>query len=193
MPMSTTLFAVTDETLKQLVAKPDSISDFESKEKYNTYLWQALPYFLTGGEDGEDEDEEEDEEDSEDEDEEPDEVAAEDDDDGEDDHPLAVVLIGDRAVKCKRLENGAFHTITPARVAELSALLSAVKPTAIKKLVLATDLEEALDGELYEELEQVELTEPDALVKQLLIDLKALVAFYASAARQSLAIVGYTT
>lgn len=193
MPMSTTLFAVTEETLKSLVAKPDSISDLKSKETYNTYLWQSLPYFLTGGEDGEDEEEEEEEEDDEDEHEEPDEVSVEEDEDGEDDHPLAVVLTGDRAVKCKRLENGAFYTITPSRVAELSDLLAAVKPAAIKKLVLATDLEEALDGELYEELEQLDLTEPDAVAKQLLTDLKALVAFYASTAKQNLAIVGYTT
>jgi hypothetical protein len=189
MPMSTTLFAVTDETLKQLVAKPDAIGDFESKETYDTHLWQSLPYFLTGGEDGEEGDDG-DEDDDEDEDGEEDEDG---DDDGDDEHPLSLVLLGDRAVKCKRLENGAFYTFVPSRVAELSTLLTAVKPAEIKKLVLATDLEEALDGELYEELEQVDLTEPDDLVKQLLTDLKGLVAFYASAAKQNLAIVSYTT
>jgi hypothetical protein len=185
--MPTKLFAVTEETLKRLVSNPDSIGEFESKETYETHLWQSLPYFLTGGEEEEEEEEEEEDSEDEDEDEEPQEAV--DDDDGEDAHPLAVVLSGDRAVKCKRLENGAFHTITASRAAELSVLLAAVKPAAIKKLVLATELEEALDGELYEELEQLDLTDPDAAAARIVKDLKSLVAFYASVAKQDLAIV----
>jgi Domain of unknown function (DUF1877) len=192
MPMSTTLFAVTDETLKALVAKPESIGKFESKATYDTYLWQSLPYFLAGGEDGEEADDEDDAEENDDEDEDEEPVAEEEDED-EEAHALSVVLTGDRAVKCRSLENGAFYTLVPSRVAELSALLTAVKSNEIKKLVLKTDLEEALDGELYEELEQLDLTEPDDVAKRILTDLKALVAFYASAAKQNLAIVSYTT
>jgi hypothetical protein len=252
--MSTTLFAVTEETLARLEAKPDSISDLESSKTFDTYLWQSLPYFLTTEaeeeededdgeeEEGDEEDEEEEEEDEgeeeaeaeddegeggdEDEDEEDDEGEDdgeeddedededdEDEDDGEDEddedegeeeeedgdeddqpaHPLDAVLIGDRSVKCRRLENGAFHVITAPRVAELSALLAAVKPSEIKRRVLATDLEEALDGELFEELEQLDLTDPDEVAANVVRDLKGLVKFYAAAARQGLAIVLYTT
>lgn len=184
MPMSTTLFAVTEETMKRLEAKPDSIGDFESKEKYDTYLWQSLPYFLTSGDDAEDGDDDEDEEEEEED---------EDDEDDVEEHPLDAVLTGDRTVKCKQLENGAFYTLTASRVVELSALLAAVKPLEVKKRVLAADLEEALDGELYEELEQLDLTEPDAAAAQVVKDLKALVKFYDSAAKQKLGIVLYTT
>ncbi len=175
--MSTQLFAVSAEVLARLEKTPDSIGELEAELSFETYLWQSIPYFLGEGEEG-DEDEEDDE--------------GEDEDDSEA-HPLAAVLNGDRAIKCLRLENGAFYVISPERVGELAALLAQVKPAEVKDRVLEAELEEALDGELFEELEQLDLTEPAALAAQLLKDLKRLVKFYADAARAGLGIALYTT
>lgn len=187
MAMSTTLFAVTSEKLESLEANPESIGTLDSKLSLSTYLWQSLPYFLSA----EDEEEEEDDEEDEDEDEDEDEEEEEEDDDEAND--LAAVLAGDDSVKCPSLENGAFYTISAERVAELSALLVAVKPSEIKKRVLGADLEEVHDGEVYEELEQLDLTEPDAAAAAIVKDLKALVKFYAETAKKGLGLVMYTS
>jgi Domain of unknown function (DUF1877) len=189
MAMSTTLFAVTPEVLSKLEASPETISEFESKKTFGTYLWTTLPYFLSGGETELDDDEEEDEEDEEDDD---------DDDDDEDDdddarHPLAPVLIGTRAVPCNRLENGAFHVVPVAKVRELAALLAKVDREELKEKVLEAELEELDDGEVWEELEQLDLSEPQDVAAAVLEDLKGLTSFYAFAAKQGLAIVLYTT
>lgn len=179
MAMSTTLFAVTPEALARLEAAPETIHELEAKKTFDTYLWTTLPYFLSGGETGEDDTEEDDDD-------------SEDDDDGPE-HPLAPALIGTRAVPCNRLENGAFHVV-PVQVAkELALLLAEVDLQELKSAVLEADLEEVDDGEVWEELEQLDLTEPEEVAKAVVKDLKGLTAFYAAAAKQGLAVVLYTT
>lgn len=183
MAMSMQLFAVSPEELEGLVKSPDTIMNLDSKLTYSTYLWQSIPYFLGEGEGEEDEDEDEDDD-------------REDEGDEEDDeggHPLAAALHGDRSIKCKRLENGAFCIITAERVRELSKLLAEVKPSEIKERVFETDLEEALDGELWEELEQIDLTEPNEVAVQVVKDVKQLVKFYAEAAKAGLGIALYAS
>lgn len=176
MPMSTTLLAVSPATLLGLEANPDSIQELESKRTFDTYLWTTIPYFLTDGQDdGEDADEDDE------------------DDDRRGAHPLSPVLDGVRSVSCARLENGAFYVVPAEDVAKLSTLLAAVDHAQIRRAVLEADLEEILDGEVWEELEQLDLSEPEEVAASLLVDLQSLTAFYAEASRAGLAIVGYTT
>lgn len=179
MPMSTTLFGVTPETLSKLEAAPDTIDKLTSTTMFDTYLWTTIPYFLSGGDEAEDEDEDEDEGDGDDED-----VPA---------HPLEPVLIGTRSVPCKRLENGAFHVVPAEVVKELATLLAEVDLADIEAAVLEAELEEVYDGEVWEELEMLDLTEPEDVAKAVLKDLKGLTKFYAAAAKQGLAVVLYTT
>lgn len=177
MPMSTTLLAVSPATLIGIEANPDSIHDVESKRTFDTYLWTTLPYFLTDGQgDGDDGDDDADEA----------------DDRGEA-HPLSPVLDGVRSVSCARLENGAFYVVPAEDVAKLSTLLAAVDHAQIRRAVLEADLEEILDGEVWEELEQLDLSEAEEVAASVLVDLQSLTAFYAAASRAGLAIVGYTT
>lgn len=182
MPMSTTLFGITPEALAKLEAAPETIDQLRSKTMFDTYLWTTLPYFLTGGDDDEDDEDEDDE-------------ADEGDDEDRDggDHPLAPALIGTRAVACSRLENGAFHVV-PAEVAkEVAMLLAEVNPAELEAAVLEADLEEVYDGEVWEELEMLDLTEPHEVAKAVVLDLAGLTAFYAAVAEQGLAVVLYTT
>ncbi|HRC54508.1 MAG TPA: DUF1877 family protein [Kofleriaceae bacterium] len=196
MAMSTTLFAVTPEALAHLEANPESIHKLVSKKTYDTYLWTTLPYFLSGGAD---EDEAGDDDEAEAGDEAEDEAgddggeAGDDEEEAEADDLLASVLTGTRSVSCSRLENGAFHVMPVGKVIELAALLAAVKPSQLKDAVLDAELEDVLDGEVWEELEQLDLQEPEEVAAQLVKDLKSLVTFYAFAAKQRLAIVSYTT
>lgn len=180
MPMSTTLFGITPEALAELETSPDTIEKLTSETMFDTYLWTTIPYFLSGGED-----EEEDEEDeNEDEDSEAEGGAA---------HPLEPVLIGTRSVPCKRLENGAFHVV-PAEVArELATLLAEVDLAELEAAVLEAELQEIYDGEVWEELEMLDLTEPEEVAKAVVQDLMGLTAFYAAAAQKGLAVVLYTT
>lgn len=173
MPMSTTLLAVSPATLRSLEASPNSIHEVESQRIFNTYLWTTIPYFLT---DGQDDDGDEDE-----------------DEDREGAHPLSPVLDGVRSVSCARLENGAFYVVPAEDVAKLSTQLAAVDHAQIRRAVLEADLEEILDGEVWEELEQLDLSEPEEVAASLLVDLQSLTAFYAKASSAGLAIVGYTT
>lgn len=178
MPMSTTLFGIAPEALAELESSPDTIDKLTSETMFDTYLWTTIPYFLSGGEDDL-EDEEEDE-----------------DGDEEEDgagHPLEPVLIGTRSVPCKRLENGAFHVV-PAEVArELATLLAEVDLAELEAAVLEAELEEIYDGEVWEELEMLDLTEPEEVAKAVVQDLMGLTAFYAAAAQKGLAVVLYTT
>ncbi len=177
MPMSTTLFGIAPEALAELEASPDTIDKLTSETMFDTYLWTTIPYFLSGGDDEEADDEGE--------------------EDGEEEggaaHPLEPVLIGTRSVPCKRLENGAFHVV-PAEVAkELATLLAEVDLAELEAAVLEAELEEIYDGEVWEELEMLDLTEPEEVAKAVVQDLMGLTAFYAAAAKKGLAVVLYTT
>jgi hypothetical protein len=173
MPMSTTLFAVSADTIKNLKANPAAIVELDAKDQFSTYLWTTIPYFLTEGEGDEDEGDE--------------------DEGDEDSHPLANVLTGTSSVDCNRLECGNFYVFDPDDVVTLSAELAAVKSVDIKNRVLEADLEEVLDGEVWEELEQQDLTEPEDVAKNVLDDIKRLKAFYVATAKNKFGIVGYTT
>jgi hypothetical protein len=113
MAMSTTLFAVSAETLAHLKAQPDAIMELDSKDVFSTYLWTSIPYFLAADEyvgDGEE-------------------------DDGDDGDPeaLADILNGTDSVKCARLENGCFDVFEPS---SLNAELAVVDLGEIEKRVL---------------------------------------------------------
>jgi hypothetical protein len=177
MPMATTLFAVSAETLARLKAEPDAITALDSKDTYSTYLWVSIPYFLAWDEDEDDEDEDEDEDESE---------------AGPLDQ-LADVLTGTDSVNCERLECGSFSVFEPSDVATLSAALAAVNLGAIKERVLNADLEEVFDGEVWEELEQQDLSDPEEVAKAVVDDIKRLKTFYAAVAKKKLGLVGYTT
>jgi hypothetical protein len=193
MAMSTTLFAVTPTLLRSLEAAPDTITELKAERTFDTYLSMTLPFFLSekpdeaSDEDDADDEEEEDADDAAD--------ASEDSDDDDDDghaHPLAPVLIGTRSVTCNRLENGAFHVVPVDVVQELASLLANVDVAGLTSAVLEADLEDIADGEVWEELEQLDLTEPKQVAKALLKDLKGLTAFYAAAAKDGSAVVLYT-
>lgn len=171
MPMATTLFAVSAETLARLKAEPDAITELDSKDTYSTYLWVSIPYFLAWDEDEDDEDESE--------------AGASD--------PLADVLTGTDSVNCARLECGNFSVFEPSDVATLSAALATVNLGAIKQSVLDADLEEVFDGEVWEELEQQDLSDPEEVAKAVVDDIKRLKKFYAAVAKKKLGLVGYTT
>ena len=173
MPMSTTLFAISAEKLAELKKKPDGIMKLDSKDTYNTYLWTSIPYFLAPG-DYDDEGDDEDDDDS---------SASE----------LGSVLSGTDSVDCSRLENGSFYVFEPADVENLSTLLADVDVAEIKERVLEAELEEVCDGEVWEELEQQDLSEPKEVAKAVVEDLKRLRKFYADVAKKKLALVGYTT
>ena len=184
MAMSTTLFAVSPEVIDRLKSEPSTIMQLESKDVYSTYLWTTIPYFLNEADDEGDDEEDDDDDDG-------------DDDDGGDDdelsHPLANVLSGTSSVECENLECGAFYVFDPSDVETLSKLLAAVKPSDIKKRILEAELEEGYDGEVWEELEQQDLSEPEEVAKEVLDNVKRLKAFYADAVKNKRGIVGYTT
>ena len=96
-------------------------------------------------------------------------------------------------MSCDRLECGSFYVFDPADVATLSTELASVKPGEIEKRVLEAELEEVLDGEVWEELEQQDLAEPEAVAKSVVDDLARLKKFYAQVAKNKLGLVGYTT
>lgn len=176
MAMSTTLFAVAEEVIDRLKSEPSAILQLESKDVYSTYLWTTIPYFLNDADDeGDDEGDDDD------------------DDDDELSHPLANVLSGTSSVECENLECGAFYVFDPSDVETLSKLLAAVKPSDIKKRILDAELEEVYDGEVWEELEQQDLSEPEEVAKEVLDDVKRLKAFYANAVKNKRGLVGYTT
>jgi hypothetical protein len=184
MAMSTILFAVAQEVIDHLKSEPSTIMQLESKDVYSTYLWTTIPYFLNEADDEGDDEEDDDDDDG-------------DDDDGGDDdelsHPLANVLSGTSSVECENLECGAFYVFDPSDVETLSKLLAAVKPSDIKKRILEAELEEVYDGEVWEELEQQDLSEPEEVAKEVLDDVKRLKAFYADAVKNKRGLVGYTT
>jgi hypothetical protein len=172
MPMSTTLFAVSAEKLAELKKKPDGIMKLDSKDTFSTYLWTSIPYFLAP-EDFDDEGDDEDDEDG--------------------GSELGSVLSGTDSVDCSRLENGSFYVFEPADVANFSTLLGDVDVAEIKQRVLDAELEEVCDGEVWEELEQQDLSEPKEVAKAVVEDLKRLKKFYADIAKKKLALVGYTS
>lgn len=175
MAMSTELFAVSTDVLARLKAAPETIAELDSKETFSTYLWTSIPYFLAEYlHDGDAE-------------------SDDDSDDSDDATSLANVLSGTGFVNCARWESGGLYVFEPDDVASLSAELALVDLDEVKKRVLEADLEEVFDGEIWEELEQLDLSEPRAVASALMEDLERLKKFYADAARKKLALVGYTT
>ena len=150
---------------------PIRSAEIDREASFSTYLFTTLPYFLTRGDREDDQGEDED----------------------DDRHPLAPVLEGARSVACDRLENGAFFVVPETDVGVLSGLLAGVDRTALRDAVLGADLEDILDGEVWEELEQLNLSEPEEVAKGVLSDLEGLTELYAAAAREGRAIVLYTT
>ena len=106
---------------------------------------------------------------------------------------LGAVLSGTDSVDCSRLENGSFYVFEPSDVASFSELLGDVDLGEIKQRVLEAELEEVCDGEVWEELEQQDLSENKEVAKAVVDDLKRLRKFYAEVASKKLALVGYTS
>lgn len=107
--------------------------------------------------------------------------------------PMSEVLGGTDSVECERLENAYFFVVPSARVAELLDPLLSVDTDALRAKVLEADLEEVMDGELYEELEMASLFEAEEVATEVVRELERLKLFYKKTAEANHGIVMYTT
>lgn len=105
---------------------------------------------------------------------------------------LSEVLGGCQSVECSRLECAYFCVVAASKVSSLANALSQIEMQNLKTRVLEADLEEIMDGEVYEELEMASLFTPEETANEVVEDLVKLQNFYAQAARDGLGIVMYT-
>jgi len=105
---------------------------------------------------------------------------------------LSQALEGSASIECTTLENGYFFVVPPEQVSELLGLLRRVDVARFRQSILDADLEDLLDGELSEEIELAGLYSSEEAAEEASSDLQKLIAFYAEAADEGLALVGYT-
>jgi hypothetical protein len=105
------------------------------------------------------------------------------------DEPFGNLFYGE-SIDCKRLENGNFDVITPARVAALVPRLAEIDLRAFAKAVREADFDELIEEE---ELYDLELVDEDEDVAKLLVaELRSLIAFHRETAKLGLGLAVYT-